>query len=211
MKKEIKKINNEIESEKRKINKLRQSTFNTKIKELKIESNLLEKEINKIKTLLENALQIKGKNDKKENEIQSFRDNIAKQDKILKDLVNITKKLENEKNELNSRYDKKQNELNIKIKKLNNNNSKLNQLKKKNENLTKQKEINNIDYVVKIKGNPIMISSLYENKISKLKKSINFYKRQIQYSDMEINTLKDKRKKLIDTEKLKAIKLSRKI
>ena len=195
IKKEIKKTNNEIKSEKNKIEKLRQSIYNTKVNELKIESDLLEQEINKIKVLLSNALEIKEKNDIKESEIQSFRDNIAKQDKIIKDLITITKRLENEINELN-----------IKIKKINNYDSQLNQLKKKNENLTKQKVINNVNYTIKLKGNPIIISSLYKNKISELKKSIKFYKRQIQYSDMEINKLKDKRKKLIDTEKLKSLK-----
>ena len=63
------------------------------------------------------------------------------------------------------------------------NNSKLNILKKKNELLANEKIIKDEKYTIKINGNPITFNSLYLNKINKIKESIKFYKRQIQYSD----------------------------
>ena len=48
---------------------------------------------------------------------------------------------------------------------------------------------------------PITIKSLYTNKLSNLKKNINFYKRQCKYTEDMINKLQDQRKKLIDVNK----------
>ena len=104
--------------------------------------------------------------------------------------------METEKNELQLKLAKDENELNTKIKQVNKNNSKLDKLKKKNENLSKDKTINNEKYIIRINGNPITFNSLYINKIVKLKKSVKFYKKNLEYTENELNKLKDKRKKL---------------
>ena len=206
IKKEIKKTNNEIKLEEDKYKKLKRSIFNTKVNELKIESNLLEDHMNKINSLLMNALQVKEKNEKKGCEIETIKENIEKQEKIIDNLIIITNRLETEKNELQLKLAKDENELNTKIKQVNKNNSKLDKLKKKNENLSKDKTINNEKYITRINGNPLTFNSLYINKIVKLKKSVKFYKKNLEYTENELNKLKDKRKKLIDSEKIKSIK-----
>ena len=206
IKKEIKKTNNEIKLEKDKFEKLKRSIFNTKVNELKIESNLLEEHMNKINSLLMNALQVKENNNKKVYEIKTIKENIEKQEKIIDNLIFITNRLETEKNELKLKLVQDENELNKKIKQVNKNNSKLDNLKKKNENLSKDKTINNEKYITTINGNPITFNSLYINKIVKLKKSVKFYKKNLEYTENELNLLKDKRKKLIDAEKIKSIK-----
>ena len=203
IKKEIKQTNNEIKLENDKYEKLKRSNFVTKVNELKIESNLLEQHINKINSLLLNALSIKENNKKKLIEYGNLKESIEKQEKIINNLVSMTKKLELEEYELNNNLVRNKNELKTKMKEVNQNNSKLNILKKKNELLANEKIIKNEKYTIKINGNPITFNSLYLNKINKIKKSIKFYKRQIQYSDTEINKLKDKRQKLIEAEKLK--------
>ena len=206
IKKEIKQTNNEIKLEKDKFEKLKRSTFVTKVNELKIESNLYEQQINKINSLLLNALSIKEDNEKKLIEYGDLKASLDKQENLIKNLISITKKLEIEEYELNTNLARNKNELKSKMKEVNLNNSKLNILKKKNELLANEKIIKDEKYTIKINGNPITFNSLYINKINKIKKSINFYKRQIQHSDIEINKLKDKRKKLLESEKLKSIK-----
>ena len=206
IKKEIKQTNNEIKLEKDKFEKLKRSTFVTKVNELKIESSLYEQQINKINSLLLNALSIKEDNEKKLIEYGDLKASLDKQENLIKNLISITKKLEIEEYELNTNLARNKNELKSKMKEVNLNNSKLNILKKKNELLANEKIIKDEKYTIKINGNPITFNSLYINKINKIKKSINFYKRQIQHSDIEINKLKDKRKKLLESEKLKSIK-----
>ena len=206
IKKEIKKTNYEIRLENEKFEKLKHSIYNTKVNELKIESNLLEDQINKINSLITNALQIKQKNEIQLKEIGDVQESISKQEKIIKNIKAIVDNLKNKEDVLNVRLNENKNELNIKLKKVNNNISKLVTLKKKNDNLSNETILNSIKYTTKIEGNPITISSLYINKISELKKNIRFYKRQVLYSDNEINKLKEKRKKLIDTGKIKSIK-----
>ena len=206
IKKEIKQKNNKIKLEKDKFEKLKRSTFVTKVNELKIESSLYEQQINKINSLLLNALSIKEDNEKKLIEYGDLKASLDKQENLIKNLISITKKLEIEEDELNTNLARNKNELKSKMKEVNLNNSKLNILKKKNELLANEKIIKDEKYTIKINGNPITFNSLYINKINKIKKSINFYKRQIQHSDIEINKLKDKRKKLLESEKLKSIK-----
>ena len=206
IKKEIKKTNSEIKLENEKYEKLKHSIYNTKVNELKIESNLLEDEINKINSLINNALQTKEKNELQLNEIGDMQESISKQEKIIINIKALVDKLTNKENELNIKLKENKNELNIKLKKVNKNNSKLDILKKKNDNLSNETILNDIKYTTKIGGNLITITSLYKNKINELKKNIKFYKKQLLYSDNEINKLKEKRKKLIDTGKIKSIK-----
>jgi len=99
-------------------------------------------------------------------------------------------------------------ELISKTKEVNVNINKLVVLKKKNENLNKDKVIKNEIYINQNNGNQIQINSIYKNKIKELKKSIKFYERKIKYSEDELNILKEKRKKLIDTEKIKGLKIN---
>ena len=48
---------------------------------------------------------------------------------------------------------------------------------------------------------PITLKTLYTGKVSSLKKSINFYKKQNKYLDDVLNKLKEQKKKLIDSNK----------
>ena len=170
IKKEIKQTNNEIKLEKDKFEKLKRSTFVTKVNELKIESSLYEQQINKINSLLLNALSIKEDNEKKLIEYGDLKASLDKQENLIKNLISITKKLEIEEYELNTNLARNKNELKSKMKEVNLNNSKLNILKKKNELLANEKIIKDEKYTIKINGNPITFNSLYINKI---KKSIN--------------------------------------
>ena len=207
IKKEIKQTNNEIKYEKENIDKLKKSLFITKMNELNIESNLLESQINKINSLLSIALKIKEKNEEKMTEIGTIQENMSKQEKIILNLINMTTKLKEEENELNNKFNINKTELKLKIKEVSLNNSKISELKKKNIDLSNDKVIKGQSYNIYINGNPVAITSLYMNKINKLKGSIKFYKRQIKYSDIEINKLKDRRKKIIDSEKIKGLKI----
>ena len=208
IKKEIRNTNNEIKLENEKIEKMKRSIFVTTLNELEIESNLLKIQINKIDSLLSNALLVKEENSKKLGEIDILKENLLNQEKIIGNLIRMTNDLENEENELKNNLKKNKNELKTQMEKVNKNNSKLNMLKKKNDNLAKNKTIKKETYTTKLNGNPISFNSLYINKINNLKKSIKFYKRQIKFDESEIIKLKDKRKKLLETEKLKSIKLS---
>ena len=207
IKKEIKQTNNEIKIEKEKIDKLKKSLFITKMNELNIESNLLESQINKINSLLSISLKIKDKNEVKLAEIGSIQENMSKQEKIIFNLINMTTKLEEEESELKNKFHKNKNELKLKIKEVSLNNSKISQLKKKNIDLSNDKVIKNQSYTININGNLVAMNSVYMDKINKLKGSIKFYKRQIKYSDIEINKLKDRRKKIINSEKIKGLKI----
>ena len=207
IKKEVKQTNNEIKLEKEKIDKLKKSLFITKMNELNIESNILESQINKINTLLSIALKIKDKNEEKMTEIGDIQENMSKQEKIIFNLINMTTKLKEEQSELKNKLSKNKNKLKLKIKEVSLNNSKITELKKKNINLSNDKVIKDQSYIININGNPVAMNSLYLDKINKLKGNIKFYKRQIKYSDIEINKLKDRRKKVIDSEKIKALKI----
>ena len=207
IKKEIKQTNNEINLENTKIDKLKKSLFITKMNELNIESNLLESQVNKINSLLSLALKSKEKNEEKMAEIDIIKENMSKQEKIILNLLNMKTKLEKEESELKKKFNINKNELKLKIKEVSSNNSKISELKKKNTDLSNDKVIRDQSYTININGNPVAINSLYMNKIDKLKGSIKFYKRQIKYSDIEIKKLKDRRKKIIDSEKIKGLKI----
>ena len=208
IKKEIKQTNNEIKLENEKLEQFKKSIFVTTLNELEIESKLLKSQINKIDSLLSNALLIKEENVQKLNEKDILKEHLLNQEKIISNLILMTNNLENEENELKNNLKKNKIELKTIIKRVNQNNSKLNVLKKKNDNLTKEKNIKKETYTIKINGNPITFNSLYINKINDLKKSIKFYKRQIKFGESEITKLKDKRKKIIETEKKNPIKLN---
>ena len=107
------------------------------------------------------------------------------------------------------RIKKKRDKYNLtnKIKEVNININKLIFLRKKNENLINDKVIKD-QIFIKRNGNPIQINSLYKNRIRELKKSIKFYLMQINHSNDELNKLKEKRKKLIETEKIKGLKIN---
>ena len=208
IKKEIKKTNNDMKAENDKYEKLKKSIFVTKMNELNIESNLLKEQLNKIKSLLENALITKNNNENKNKEMLKIKENLEKQEKIKNDLNIMITKLEDKETDLKLRLEINQYELRNKIKEVNTNINKLGQLKKKNENLNKAKVINNeIFYSLKNSVNPVQINSIYRNKITELKKSIKFYKGQLKHSNDELSKLKEKRKKLIDTEKIHGLKI----
>ena len=210
IKKEIKQTNNEMKIESDKYEKLKKSVYVTKMNELNIESGLLQEQIKKINSLLENASLIKKNNDLKNEELMKIQENIETQKKIENNLDTIIIKLEKKENELKDRLEINEFELINKIKEVKINVNKLVILKKKNENLNNDKVIKNEIYTTinKNTGNPVQINSIYRNKIKELKKSIKFYERQIKYSEDELTKLKEKRKKLIDTERIKGLTIN---
>ena len=74
-------------------------------------------------------------------------------------------------------------------------------LSKKNKNLSNDKIIQKQLGVYKMNTMPITLKTLYTGKVSSLKKSINFYKKQNKYLDDVLNKLKEQKKKLIDSNK----------
>ncbi len=201
IKKEIRNTNNEIKNENFKLNYLKRSLYLTKIKELNIESKILLQQFNKINILIDNALEIKNENDKTMEEYDNLKENINRQEIILSSLNNECISLEQEEYFLNNQLQNLKNELKTKIEKAKKNNNELNALSIKNKNLNNDKIIKSQSYTTKINGMPITIKSLYTNKLSNLKKNINFYKRQCKYTEDMINKLQDQRKKLIDVNK----------
>ena len=210
IKKEIKKTNNDMKLENDKFEKLKKSIFITKMNELNIESMILKEQLNKINSLLENAFLMKTNNENKNKEILTLKENIEKQEKIKKDLTIMIIDLENKGTNLKTKLELNEFELRNKIKEVNTNITKLVILKKKNENLNKKNSLkNDINCMYyKSNDNPIQLNSIYRNKIQELKKSINFYKGQLKHSNEELTKLKEKRKKLIDTEKIKGLKIN---
>jgi len=176
--------------------------------ELTIESNLYKSHINKINSLLENALIIKRNNNIKKEELLKVKLNIEMQEKIENNLSSIILKLENKENDLRGKLEMDEYELINKTKEVNININKLVILKKKNENLNKDKVIKNEIYINPKNGNQVQINTMYKNKIRQLKKSIKFYERKIKYSEEELTLLKERRNKLIETEKIKGLKLN---
>ena len=74
-------------------------------------------------------------------------------------------------------------------------------LSKKNKNLSNDKIIQKQLGVYKMNTMPITLKTLYTGKVSSLKKSINFYKKQNKYLDDVLNKLKEQKKKLINSNK----------
>ena len=210
IKKEIKHTNNEMKLENDKFEKLKRSVYVTKMNELNIESIILKTNLKKINSLLENALVIKRSNDLKNEELTKIKENLEKQEKIENNLNTMILNLEKKENELKDKLEMNEFNLINKIKEVNLNINELVALKKKNENLNNDKVIKSEIYTTinKNNGNPVQINSIYKNKIKELKKSIKFYERQIKYSEDELNKKKEKRKKLIETEKIKGLKLN---
>ena len=201
IKKEIKNTNNEIRNENYKLDYLKRSLYITKIKELNAESKILQQQYDKINKLIDNSLEIKEKNDKTLEEYDNLKENIHRQEIILSNLSEDCQSLEKEEYYLNKQLLNLKNELKVKIEKAKKNNNELNVLSLKTKTLNNDKIIKSQPYTIKINGMPISIKSLYTTKLSDLKKNINFYKRQCNYTDDMINKLKEQRKKLIDSNK----------
>jgi len=201
IKKGIKNINDEIKVENDKLKDLKKSLYITKIKELNLESKLYKQQYNKINSFLENALKIKEQNDAKIKEFENFKENINKQELFISNFEQECVALKENELFLNNQLLNLKQELKIKVGKAKKNKKELNILLIKNKNFDKDEIINSQSYTTKINGSPISIKCIYTNKISELKKNINFYKRQCNYSDDMINKLKEQRKKLIDMNK----------
>ena len=201
IKKGIKNINDEIKVENDKLNDLKKSLYITKIKELNLESKLYKQQYNKINSLVENALKIKEQNDMKIKEFDNFKENINKQELFISNFEQECIALKENELFLNNQLLNLKQELKIKVDKAKKNKKELNILLIKNKNYDKDEIINSQRYTTKINGSPISIKCIYTNKVSELKKNINFYKRQCKYSDDMINKLKEQRKKLIDMNK----------
>ena len=199
IKREIKAIQNETQKENDKLDDMKKSLFMTKSKELSIESNLYREHIKKIKVLIENSIEIKEQNDNKMEEFESLKENLDRQNLIIDNLTRENIFLENQQDNLNAKLEILQNDLKAKIEQAKKNDNELNILSIKNKNLSKdkliQKQFNSLNEEIF----PISLKSLYSGKVSTLKKNINFYKKQIKYSEEMLNKLKDQKKKLIDS------------
>ena len=199
IKREIKSIQNETQKENDKLDDMKKSLFMTKSKELSIESNLYREHIKKIKVLIENSIEIKEQNDNKMEEFESLKENLDRQNLIIDNLTRENIFLENQQDNLNAKLEILQNDLKAKIEQAKKNDNELNILSIKNKNLSKdkliQKQFNSLNEEIF----PISLKSLYSGKVSTLKKNINFYKKQIKYSEEMLNKLKDQKKKLIDS------------
>ena len=201
IKREIKSTINEIKNENIKLEQIKKNFYLTKSKELSVETNLYNEQIKKIKVLIENALEIKEQNDYKNKDIESMKENIQRQELILKNLMRDNIALENKQELLNNKLGKLQIDLKLKIEKARKNDNELNILSLKNKNLSNDKLIKKQIYTQKKDGIPISLKTLYTSKVSSLKKSINFYKRQIKHTEEILNKLKEQKKKLIDSNK----------
>ena len=199
IKREIKAIQNETQKENDKLDDMKKSLFMTKSKELSIESNLYREHIKKIKVLIENSLEIKEQNDNKMEEFESLKENLDRQNLIIDNLTRENIFLENQQDNLNAKLEILQNDLKAKIEQAKKNDNELNILSIKNKNLSKdkliQKQFNSLNEEIF----PLSLKSLYSGKVSTLNKNINFYKKQIKYSEEMLNKLKDQKKKLIDS------------
>ena len=199
IKREIKAIQNETQKENDKLDDMKKSLFMTKSKELSIESNLYREHIKKIKVLIENSIEIKEQNDNKMEEFESLKENLDRQNLIIDNLTRENIFLENQQDSLNAKLEILQNDLKAKIEQAKKNDNELNILSIKNKNLSKdkliQKQFNSLNEEIF----PLSLKSLYSGKVSTLKKNINFYKKQIKYSEEMLNKLKDQKKKLIDS------------
>ena len=199
IKREIKAIQNETQKENDKLDDMKKSLFMTKSKELSIESNLYREHIKKIKVLIENSLEIKEQNDNKMEEFESLKENLDRQNLIIDNLTRENIFLENQQDSLNAKLEILQNDLKAKIEQAKKNDNELNILSIKNKNLSKDKLIQKQFNSLNEENFPISLKSLYSGKVSTLKKNINFYKKQIKYSEEMLNKLKDQKKKLIDS------------
>ena len=200
IRRELKDTINEIKKEEIKLEYLKRSLYMTKPKELNIESIIYKEQINKINSLIENALIIKEQNDNKENELNTLKENLDRQEIIISNLKKENINLESESDFLNTKLEKLKNEVKLKIKKAKKNNSELNILSLRSKNLLEDK-IQKQPLTTKKDGIPITLKSLYTSKVSELKKSINLYKRNIKYTEDILNKLKDQKKKLVDANK----------
>ena len=144
-----------------------------------------------------NLLFIKSKlikqNDNKENELNTLKENLDRQEIIISNLKKENINLESESDFLNTKLEKLKNEVKLKIKKAKKNNSELNILSLRSKNLLEDK-IQKQPLTTKKDGIPITLKSLYTSKVSELKKSINLYKRNIKYTEDILNKLKDQKK-----------------
>ena len=201
IKREIKNILNETKKENDKLNDIKKSLFLTKTKELGMEASFYKEQINKIKLLIENSLQIKEQNDNKMNEFDSLKENIERQNIIIDNLTRENIFLENKQENLNNNLKMLQNELKVKIEQAKKNDDELNILSQKNKNLSKDKLIQKNFNSIKEDDFPISLKSLYTGKVSSLKKNINFYKKQMKYSEELLNKLRDQKKKLLESNK----------
>ena len=199
IKREIKAIQNETQKENDKLDDMKKSLFMTKSKELSIESNLYREHIKKIKVLIENSIEIKEQNDNKMEEFESLKENLDRQNLIIDNLTRENILLENQQDNLNAKLEILQNDLKAKIEQAKKNDNELNILSIKNKNLSKDKLIQKQFNSLNEENFPISLKSLYSGKVSTLKKNINFYKKQIKYSEEMLNKLKDQKKKLIDS------------
>ena len=198
IKKEIKNFSNEIDLEQKKIKELKRSVYFTKMKEIKSEYGLLEQHINKISSLIEIAYKTKEKNAKKLEQYNDLENKINAQNKLLMESNKKQKYLNEEKEKLNKEIKSIKLNLATEEDKINKNKKELKLLITKNNNLSKDEVIKSKIYIKTDDNNNIALKALFLNKISKLKKNVNFYENQNNYNELILTKLKDKKKSLIE-------------
>ena len=199
IKKEIKNFNNnEIDLEQKKINELKRSYYFTKMKEIKSEYSLLEQNINKISSLIEIAVKTKENNAKELEQYNELEHKINIQNKLLMESNKKQKYLNEEKEKLNKEIKSIKLNLVSEEDKINKNKKELKTLIIKNNNLSKDGVIKSHIYIKTDDNSSIALKTLYLNKISKLKKNVNYYKNQNNYNELILRKLKEKKKSLIE-------------
>ena len=210
IKKEIKQMNTEIKTEKEKYEKIKKSLYLTKMNELSFESALLEEQIKKINSFITKAFEIQEENLKKRQEFINLRENIEKQENIIKNMTERAKILDKEEVRMTKELEKGKKNLVLKGQKIKINKKRLKILKERNNNLFKNINDINQPYVVKNDHNHVEIKSYFTGKISQLNKLINFFNHQNKYYVQEMNKLKDRHQKLVNEEKKKDGKFEKK-
>ncbi len=210
IKRAINEVNNEIELEKNKYEKLKHSLFLTKLNEFDIEANLLEEQINKIMSFINRDLVVQEDYLKKKQNFENLQINIEKQEKLIKSLNERNISLDKEEEQLKENLKEIKKNLENKSKKINIAKEKLNLLIKKNNNLAenKKKEIKKVktgnDFYKNLKlssNNPELIKAYYTSEISKINKIIKFYVSQNDFNEKEIARLKDQEIKTLGNNK----------
>ena len=185
--KEIKKKEEEIENNKK-------CNYYTKMKEINIESSIYKRQINKINTLINNAMVLYDRNQKKLNEYELLENKIIEQEKLIKKINKQYENLQKEEFCIAGKIKKLKNVLDKKNLRKIKNFDLINTLKKKNFHLSKDK----------------IIMSDYDDKamnlkIRKLKKNIDLFKFHYRHTNNDINHLKEKRENLMKKQKIKHI------
>ena len=191
IRRQILKTFKEIEEIEEQIKENKKSIFFTKMNEIDLESSLYKQQINKINILINNAMEIYERNQKKLKVYEMIENKLMDQEKVLSALNIENELLQNEEYLLNENINKIKNILvrknNRKLKNFN----LINNLNNKNEILSKDKIILEQYDIKKM-----------SQKIKDLKKSVGLYKFNYKLSNNDISQLKKKKEEILKDKKI---------